>query len=160
MLFRSVKVEKIAFSNSRGEGSLYFDIDGSPLASLVKRDLSFIGITNLRNEIVTFDTIDSYCEANKVIPTILKLDVEGHELTTLEGAKKALPKIAVVQFEFGGANKDSRTFFYDFYNLFRDSKFDLYRISPSKLVKIPHYSEFDEHFRTTNFVATNSQLVR
>ena len=44
---------------------------------------------------------------------LLKLDVEGHELYLLS-AKKFISKISVIQFEFGGCNIDTRTYFRDF----------------------------------------------
>ena len=152
-----VNCEKLAFSDKQTEGQLYFDSSGSPLSSLLKRDLRFMGIQSLESEIVRFETLDNYCEINNIIPTILKLDIEGHELAALLGGLKTLPKIHFVQFEFGGANKDSRTYFLDFWNLFTDNEFTLNRISPHKLIKIHAYDELDEHFRTTNFIAVNSR---
>ena len=46
---------------------------------------------------------------------IMKLDVEGHELDVLEGSRKTINSIKLIQFEFGGCNIDSKTFFQDFY---------------------------------------------
>ena len=35
-------------------------------------------------------TIDSYCAANKVVPQLMKIDVEGAEFWALEGMKQVL----------------------------------------------------------------------
>ena len=42
---------------------------------------------------------------------IAKLDIEGHELQALTGFGAALSACRVIQFEFGGCNIDTRTFF-------------------------------------------------
>ena len=47
--------------------------------------------------------------------------------------------------------------FKDFYNFFLERKFELYRISYSKLVKINGYNTELEYFRVSNFVAVNSR---
>jgi hypothetical protein len=81
------------------------------------------------------------------------MDVEGHELDVLMGGLNTLTLAQVVQFEFGGCNIDTRTFFQDFWYLLTDAGFALYRISDSGPVRIPQYSELDECFRTTNYLA-------
>ena len=60
-------------------------------------------------------TLDSICEQEKV-DTIhfLKIDVEGHELQTIEGASNLISSgsIDFIQFEFGGPiNPQFRIFF-------------------------------------------------
>jgi hypothetical protein len=46
---------------------------------------------------------------------MVKMDIEGHELTALKGFGAALDVARVLQFEFGGCNIDSRTYFQDFW---------------------------------------------
>jgi hypothetical protein len=81
------------------------------------------------------------------------MDVEGHELEILEGAKNSLINLEIIQFEFGGANIDTRTYFQDFWYFFQNSGFEIYRLIPSGTMLITHYSECDETFRTTNYIA-------
>jgi hypothetical protein len=99
-------------------------------------------------------TLDNFCEARSISSiALLKLDVEGHELAVLEGARRMLgDAIGMIQFEFGPANIYSRTFFYDFWSLFCD-RFDLFRIIPRGIVPVPYYGEHREIFLTTNYVA-------
>ena len=69
---------------------------------------------------------------------------------------KYLKEIKIVQFEFGGCNIDSRTYFQDFYYFFTERNFEIYRLSPRGLKKIDKYSESDEIFDTTNFICLNN----
>jgi len=82
------------------------------------------------------------------------MDVEGNELKVLDGALNMLAskRIRFIQFEFGGCNIDSRTFFQDFYYLL-NKDFQLYRIVQDGLFPINHYKECYELFMTTNFLA-------
>lgn len=60
---------------------------------------------------------------------LLKLDVEGHELAVLEGARSILARTDVVISEFGtftNANRDELTLFADLLNWLRDAGFELY----------------------------------
>jgi hypothetical protein len=86
---------------------------------------------------------------------LLKLDIEGAELSALAGGKKLLSRTRVVQFEFGGCNIDSRTFFQDFWRIFKALGFKIFRISPLGPVQIVDYQEWDEFFITTNYLAVN-----
>jgi hypothetical protein len=79
--------------------------------------------------------------------------VEGHEYDLLLGATEALKNIMIIQFEFGGSNIDTRTFFQDFWYFFQNLGFDVYRITPSKPLLVETYSECDESFRATNYIA-------
>lgn len=61
-------------------------------------------------------------------------------------------KIDFIQFEFGGCNIDSRTFFQDFWYLLHD-KYNIFRIIPTGLYPIKEYSEMREIFLCTNYLA-------
>ena len=70
---------------------------------------------------------------------VIKMDIEGFELFALKGAQEALKgQIQLIQFEFGGANIDSRTFFKDFWLLLSPT-FDIYRLSTKGLDLLSHY---------------------
>ncbi len=153
----SVKLNNRALGKEPGELSLFYDAPGSGLASLTKRRLDHHGIKYDQSEVVKVDTLDNYCREHAIEHIhLLKLDVEGHELDVLAGARTMFSKRAIdsVAFEFGGCNIDTRTFVQDFFYFFRDHQMTLYRISPSGfLYPMPDYRESYEQFRTTNFVA-------
>jgi hypothetical protein len=103
-------------------------------------------------------TLDEYCRENNVATVdLLKLDVEGHELAVLNGGRELLDRGAIdfIQFEFGGCNIDSRTYFRDFHSLLAP-RFHLYRILARGLWPIDRYDESLEAFGTTNYLAIRS----
>jgi FkbM family methyltransferase len=152
-----ITLNRTALGKETGNVTLYFDVEGSGLASLTKRRLDHLGISFERHERVTVSTVDRYCRERQIDAIdLLKIDVEGHELDVLEGAADMLEqgRIRWVLFEFGGSHIDTRTFLQDFFYFFMRYKMTLSRLTPSGyLSPIPAYSELDEQFTTTSFVA-------
>lgn len=158
-----ITLNNFGLSDRKAQATLFMETEGSGLASLTKRRLGHFGIPHGRiEEAVELDTLTSYC-AQRGIQRIhlLKIDVEGHELDVLSGARPMLEnrKIDLVQFEFGGTNIDTRTYFQDFFYFFDSLQFELFRILPSrKLLRLPEYRELDEKFRTANYLAASKAL--
>ena len=154
-------LKKLAVSNSSGSATLYSDYAGSGLASLTKRNLDHLCIDfNFVEEVqkIRFEDYWISVLGSRTID-LLKLDIEGHEMDALAGCGFAVTHSRVIQFEFGGCNIDTRTFFFDFWIFFADRNFRLYRISPFGLVAILDYREIDEFFITTNYLAVNLALI-
>jgi len=151
----NVTIEQKAVSNIDGEATLYSDSDGSVLASLTKRRLEHFDIAFEHSEKIAVIRFEDYWKSELGSENIdlVKLDIEGHELDALNGFGEALKFIDVIQFEFGGCNIDTRTFWQDFWYFFTENNFDLYRITPFGKIKITKYKELDEFFLTTNFLA-------
>ena len=134
--------------------------DSSGLSSLYSRRLDQFGIRMPNRETVRLTTLDDFSVKNGISRIqLLKLDVEGHELAVLRGAQQMIEKGAIdyIQFEFGGCNIDSRTYFQDFYYFLNDH-FRLYRILRDGLLPLPFYRETDEIFTTTNYLAERRTL--
>jgi len=151
----NIKLYNFGFSDKNTTLTLYSNETGSGLASVYKRNLEHFDISMNIEETVKMRTIDSFCEENNIRRiNFLKLDVEGNELNVLDGAKKMLESGNVdhIQFEFGGCNIDSRTYFQDFYYLLSD-RYTIYRILKNGLFHIEKYKEIYECFITTNFLA-------
>lgn len=144
-----------AVGRQDGYARLWADQPGSGLASLTKRRLDHLNIDFQFAEEVQLTSLDSWCERNSVTPDLLKIDVEGHEFDVLSGALNTLRQLQVVQFEFGGCNIDTRTYFQDFFYLFRDAGFAVSRLTPRGPVPVSQYSEQDEAFQVTNFIAVS-----
>ncbi|WP_404787948.1 FkbM family methyltransferase [Altericista sp. CCNU0014] len=157
---KRIKLNNIGLGKEKKEATLHYDTIGSGLASLTKRKLDHFGIDFNKTETVQIDTIDNYCSENTInCIDLLKIDIEGHELDAFAGAKNMFAKnsVKIVTFEFGGCNIDTRTFFQDFWYLFSELEFAIFRITPSGyLYPIKSYKETYEQFRTTNFIAVSN----
>jgi FkbM family methyltransferase len=151
-----IRIVNIALGKENKTSKLYADKSGSGLGSLTKRRLSHFNIEFTHEEEIEIQTLDSWvASANFPTPppNVLKMDVEGHEMDVLLGATATLKNIQLVQFEFGGGNIDTKTFFQDFWYFFEQQGFEVYRLTPNKPKLIKEYSERDESFRATNYIA-------
>ena len=150
-----VSIEPLALSNTSGQAELYANYSGSALSSLNMRNLDHIGIMFDRVETVKTITFEEYWvqKMDRSEIDFVKLDIEGHELQALKGFGEALKHVGLIQFEFGGTHIDSRTYFRDFWEFLRNSGFELYRMGPLGLNRLEAYSERDEFFFYTNFIA-------
>lgn len=156
--FPNIKIFNNAVSDKNSTQPLYYDKKGSGLASLTKRKLDHFDIKFdefEEVELISLNTLfkDNF-DNNSFKVNFCKIDIEGHELTVLQSIKKNYEKFSLIQFEFGGCNIDSRTYFQDFWYLLKDN-FDIYRIGPSGPILIEKYSEVDESFVMTNYLAVN-----
>ena len=149
----SVTINANALSNIEGELTLYSNKPGSGLASLTKRNIDHVNIKMNLEEKVDVIRFDNYWVGG--IIDYVKIDVEGHELDVLDGFGNLLKMTKLVQFEFGGCNIDTKTHYRDFWYYFTNLGFDIYRITPYGPHRLTKYTEYDEHYMTTNFIAVN-----
>lgn len=152
---KNVVSNNFGFSDKEYNQVLFSNVEGSGLASVYQRKLDHFGIKMDKTEEIKLTTIDTYCTENKIERIhFLKLDIEGHELNALKGAKNMIndKKIDFIQFEFGGCNIDSRTYFQDFYYFLKDN-YTIYRILKNGIYELPTYQEAYEVFITVNYLA-------
>ena len=152
----------LAVSDNCGVTTLYSDTAGSVLASLAKRRLEHFNTTFDVTEAVKVIRFDEYWvdRLDKRVLDIVKIDIEGHELSALRGFGDAIEATRVLQFEFGGTNIDTRTYWQDFWYFFREHDFDLYRITPLGVLHLDEYRESDEYFSfVANFIAANRRFA-
>jgi len=153
--YLNIKQFKLGLSDKKEKKTLYSNVPTSGLASVYKRRLNHFNIEFNTQEQIELTTLDEFCfEYNIKKIHFLKMDVEGHEIKVLNGAINLIKafKIDFIQFEFGGCNIDSRTFFQDFYYLLKD-QYRIYRIVKNGLFEIKSYKETQEVFLSTNFLA-------
>ena len=145
-----------------GTARLFVFDQGSGINSLYQRQglESFkLGIQQTE-EVIRLDTIDHYCHEYGIKKIdFLKVDVEGHELEVFKGMRELLAqgRIDFIQFEYGGANIDSRVLLKDLFNLFQDFSYDFYKIYPHYLKKIARYDQRIENFQYQNWAIVRSQ---
>jgi len=148
----------MALGKEESDALLYSNEAGSQLASLSQRNLDHFHLSFEHSETVKVTTLDCYCDKQDIERiSLLKLDLEGHELEALNGSRGMLDNKAIdaITFEFGGANIDSKTYFRDLWAFLKDKKYAVYRITPcGYFFQLISYKEYYEQFRTTNFLAT------
>ena len=156
----NIHIFNFGLSDKEETAIFYGEFPGDSHSGVYKRKLRHFEKNYSEVERVNLKTFDEFWKntlQNKEID-LLKVDVEGHELAALKGATESLKSIKVIQFEFGGTSIDSRTFFQDFFYLFKDNDFTIYRMRPNGLLKIDKYTEQDEHFSYSNFLAVNNKI--
>jgi FkbM family methyltransferase len=110
-------------------------------------------------------TIDDFIAENRIeIVDYVKIDVEGHELSVIKGARRAIQQgtINAFSFEFGQADVASRTFFADFWECLTSLNLRIYRLGhDGYAIHIPRYSYDLECFAgVANYVASVHQPKR
>ena len=157
---KNIKINNVGLSNKTSDSILFSDKSGSGLASLTKRKLDHLYIDfNIEEQIKVIQFKDYWdTQIDSKFIDLFKIDVEGHEMDVLEGIGDKISNIKLIQFEFGGCNIDTRSFFQDFWYFFNDHNFKIFRISPFGLVELKRYKEIYEHFTTTNFLCLNKNF--
>lgn len=151
--YPNVAIENMGLGEQPAELNLYADTSASEYASLYPANYTQYNVNLSSFEKIRVDSLENYCSRQQINRIhFLKIDVEGHEIAVLKGAKQLLNsrKIDFIQFEFGLASIESRTFLKDFFTILPE--YTIYRILPNGLARI-EYSEYAELFLTTNYLA-------
>lgn len=148
----NITKNNVALGEEPGSATIFYDQPGSGSASLHKE-------TAKESEQVDVITMDRYCEEAGIGHVdLMKIDVEGHELSVLLGAQRIFEagKVDAVMFEFGPHHIPTGTMLYDFYSFFSDHGMRLFRITPSGyLHPLDEYKEVHEQFGVTNYLAVD-----
>ena len=158
--YSNIKVYNYAISNNNSSKFLYYDEKDLGGASLYKRRLENVNNKYDKHkevESISLNTLfkNDFNDSSFTID-FCKIDTEGHEFTILNSFKDNFEKFRLIQFEFGGTNIDSRTYFQDFWYLLKDY-FDIYRIGPSGPILIKEYTERDEIMIFANYLVVNKK---
>jgi FkbM family methyltransferase len=122
-----------------------------------------VGSQSIKMTEVSSISFDSFLNSRSLIKSnnsiwIMKLDIEGHEVDVLLGAKLALDHIDIIQFEIGPFWIEANRHLFDFTKHL--SMFTLGIISLQGGVKLlGDYSTYWEIFETTNLVAIRKSLL-
>ncbi len=157
----NIKAFNFGFGDKEESVTLYSNSKGSGLASVYHRRLDHFGIDMKYSEKIKLKTLDIFCKDQGITHIdFLKIDVEGHELKVLNGAESLVESKAIdfIQFEFGGCNIDSRTYFQDFFYALNPF-YKIHRILKNGLFPIENYQETYENFITTNFLAVSRNIT-
>lgn len=90
--FNNYKIEPICISDSIGLEKFYFSNEHS-MSSLDKRIPEIKGVSHI--EEVNVNTLDLYIKENNIntMYPFIKIDVEGHELSVINGAKETIKNL-------------------------------------------------------------------
>lgn len=157
----NVILNKFGLSNEEGEAIIYYDKEKSGLASLHQRNLDFSGIKMDKSERVLIKRLDIYIKEKSIKHIdFMKIDVEGHEIKAFEGFGEYLNSsfIDYIQFEYGGANLDSRTSLMELYKILGDRGFKIAKVMSGGL-EIREYSPFMDNFNYANYVAVSDKVI-
>ncbi len=154
----SVQCNNVGLSSKESDATMFVVEAESPLNSLYRREgledgwgLSWSGIS----EHVKLMRLDDYCDAHEIgAIDYLKLDVEGHELDVLMGARRRLESRSIKcgQLEYGGANIDARVLLRDLFAALEQFGYRLYKLLPDRLLSVPRYDQQLENFSYQNWV--------
>lgn len=133
---------------------------GRTTASVYNLKHKLYAFTEEYTESIQITSIDIFCKENNITTIdILKIDIEGHELAALNGAREMINanKIKFIQFEFGKCHIDAKVFFRDLFD-YLSPNFSVYRIVSNGIFEIEKYESSLEVFQTANFLAINLSL--
>ena len=157
--FSEIKIHKLGIGTEKETLQLFSSGKGRTTASVYNLAYSINDFRAEFTESIDVTSIDSFCQENNIsFIDILKIDIEGHELAALKGARNMIESNSVnfIQFEFGKCDIDSKVFFRDFYDILV-SKYKIYRIVSDGLFEISDYDSSLEVFHTANFLAEKRQ---
>jgi FkbM family methyltransferase len=105
-LVDKVNPYKMGISDYNGIGELHTVLaDGGKGVSIVDGKPAHHKVT--RESSIEIVTIDTFCALNNVVPTFLKIDVEGNEKAVLRGAKETIEKYhPFILTEYSAENAD------------------------------------------------------
>ena len=139
-------------ANSSDINSLY----GDPEAIHTAQTAAAPGVTAVTGtETIRLETLDGYCAARRIDRIdYAKLDVEGHELSVLRGARDMLARQAIqyVQVEYGNGYLAAGARFADVFRLMADCGYRCHKIAPKGAVPWPAYDLGQENFMLSNWL--------
>jgi FkbM family methyltransferase len=156
---KQININNFGLGSEEGVCSLHMVSPESGMNSLYFRK-GIEGVNFAMTETVKISTIDDYCLANNISRVdYLKIDVEGHELSVLKGASSLLnnKNIKFIQYEYGGCNLDSKTYFLDIWDILTNNGYKIYKIFPRGLKLINNYNQKLENFKYSNYLAVSNQ---
>ena len=152
-------VNACGLGDRTGEIALYYTPESDTASSTVSLAMDIArpnhGVTRVEELKVPISTGDAYMTEHSLTHIdFLKIDVEGAELSVLNGFANAFARkaIDVVQFEYGQVNLRTRVFLEDFCNFFKAHGFLVGKLLPHGVGFKP-FELADEDFIGLNFIA-------
>jgi FkbM family methyltransferase len=142
------------------DGSALMRVYGGGASSFHDRSL-LVSAHAAPSEEVRCTRGDTFCREHGIERIdFVKIDVEGHELAVLQGFETMLAagRIDALQFEYGGAWIDSRTWLRDAFDLLMRHGYAVGKVVSSGIRWLPRYEWRFETFQYANYVAARPEL--
>lgn len=155
-------LNKWAVSDKNEELPIFYDSQGSALASLYQRDLKHFAIDMNQSEKVETIRLDEYLKKHQIQHIhLLKIDTEGHELAVIRGLGVYLNSALIdfIQFEYGGTYKDANIRLFDMYEILEKAGFKIGKLH-AQGIKIVPYEPFMEDYSYSNYVAIPQRIIK
>jgi FkbM family methyltransferase len=139
---------ELALSDSAGKARFFSHPDAALSGHDSLLDMHSIGYSESVESIeVTTETLDGLAAKlgiSKIL--LLKVDVEGNELSVLKGAKELMARDAIefIQIEFGHATRAARVYLHDIVAYINQYQYDMFIIKPNGLAPL-NFSPFTEN---------------
>ena len=156
----NVVLNNVGVSDQPQTATIFYDRERSGFASLYQRDLQGLNVVMDHSETIRLIRLDQYITEHTITHIdFMKIDIEGHELKAFEGIGEFLRPdfIRGIQFEYGGANLDSRTNLRDFFRLFEPKGFVICKIMKHGIEQRP-YRAYMDNFQYANYLALSPEL--
>lgn len=151
----SIKICPFALSHEAGSVTIHYENDVTGLASIDNSDAMMPARNISLNKTMEIETrtLDAYCTEHSIDRIdILKIDVEGHELSVLKGAERMFgeKRIGVVAYEIGPHQMQRREYYRDFFEFFATHGYQNHRYRENgwstMAIKVyrPAFEKFDQ----------------
>jgi FkbM family methyltransferase len=155
----NVRRNHFGLSSAAEERTLFVYAEGMGSNSLYLR--TGLDAKQEIEETIALRTFDDYCGEQQIAEVdLVKIDVEGHELSVLRGASRMLSegRIGVLQFEYGGAYIDARTLLRDVWEhvLSLNPSYAFFKLHADGPHAVSRYEQTLETFQYSNWVIARS----
>lgn len=156
---RTVRLVNAGLGVAAAESELFIYGEAAGTNSVYQRRGTSLEVRE--RESIRIVALDQYCRDNRV-DTIdfMKIDVEGHELAVLRGAKDSLTRgaVKVIAFEYGGTFIDSRALLADVWDFVDsvNSGYQFFKLHHDGPRRVPRYQQHYETFQYSNWLIVAS----
>jgi len=152
----NIQLVQFAISNINDIAQLYYSWEGSSGASLSGELMIGQGFSQekVESEQVNLIKLDDFCQENKIEKIdFLKLDIEGYELSALEGISDMLSrkKVGFIQVEIGAASLATKCMLFNIWTML-DSSYNFYLILKHGVTQIVYKPDLECFFGASNFL--------
>jgi len=157
---KNIYLNNFGVSDSERDAEIFFDKEGSSLASLYQRKDSSGKLLLDKKDVIHLKRLEGYIRERSIKKIdFLKIDIEGHELSAFRGLGEFLNPsfIKAIQFEYGGTNFDSKTSLRELYSLLEPKGYTIFKIIKNHIEK-RNYELKMENFQYSNYAALAEDL--